>query len=50
MIHAIIEGCVRNKLIVLILTLAVIAGGVTAMLAIPLDAIPDLSDVQGEGF
>ncbi|UCF66102.1 MAG: efflux RND transporter permease subunit, partial [Acidobacteriota bacterium] len=46
MIERIIEGCVHNKLMVIIVTLAVVVGGVVAMLSIPLDAIPDLSDVQ----
>jgi len=46
MIERIIEGCVRNKVLVIILTLATVAAGVLAMLNIPLDAIPDLSDVQ----
>jgi Cu(I)/Ag(I) efflux system membrane protein CusA/SilA len=46
MIHAIIEGCVRNKLIVVVLTVAAIVGGVAALVDIPLDAIPDLSDAQ----
>ncbi|MFQ5702151.1 MAG: efflux RND transporter permease subunit [Acidobacteriota bacterium] len=46
MIERIIEGCVRNKVLVIIITAAVVAGGVMAMVSIPLDAIPDLSDVQ----
>ncbi|MGD8376826.1 MAG: efflux RND transporter permease subunit, partial [Acidobacteriota bacterium] len=46
MIEKIIAASVRNKLMVLILMGAVVAGGVWAMLHIPLDAIPDLSDVQ----
>ena len=46
MIERIIEGCIRNKMMVIILTLAVVAGGVYAVLNIPLDALPDLSDVQ----
>ena len=46
MIHAIIEGCVRNKFLVVLLTTAVIVGGLLALVNIPLDAIPDLSDVQ----
>jgi Cu(I)/Ag(I) efflux system membrane protein CusA/SilA len=46
MIHAIIEGCVRNRFLVLLLTAAAIVGGVLAVANIPLDAIPDLSDVQ----
>jgi Cu(I)/Ag(I) efflux system membrane protein CusA/SilA len=46
MIKALIEYSIRNKFLVLILTLFVIAGGILAMFKIPLDAIPDLSDVQ----
>jgi Cu(I)/Ag(I) efflux system membrane protein CusA/SilA len=46
MIERIIEACVHNKVLVLILTGAVVVGGILAMLNIPLDAIPDLSDVQ----
>jgi Cu(I)/Ag(I) efflux system membrane protein CusA/SilA len=46
MIERIIEGCVRNKLMVIIVTAAVVTGGVFATMNIPLDAIPDLSDVQ----
>ncbi len=46
MIEAIIESCVRNKFLVVVLTAAVVAAGIFAMMNIPLDAIPDLSDVQ----
>jgi len=46
MIEKIIEWSVKNKFMVILATLFVIAGGVTAMLNTPLDAIPDLSDVQ----
>ena len=46
MIEKIIAGSVRNKMLVIIMTAAVVAGGVWATLNIPLDAIPDLSDVQ----
>jgi Cu(I)/Ag(I) efflux system membrane protein CusA/SilA len=46
MIGAIIEGCVRNKFLVILVTSAVIVAGLFAMLNIPLDAIPDLSDAQ----
>jgi Cu(I)/Ag(I) efflux system membrane protein CusA/SilA len=46
MIERIIAGSVRNKMLVIIMTGAVMVGGVWAMLSIPLDAIPDLSDVQ----
>jgi Cu(I)/Ag(I) efflux system membrane protein CusA/SilA len=46
MIHKIIEICVRNKFLVILLTAVVIVAGVLALANIPLDAIPDLSDVQ----
>ncbi len=46
MIEKIIEVCVRNKFFVILITGAVIVGGTIAMLNIPMDAIPDLSDVQ----
>ena len=46
MIEKIIAASVRNKMLVIIMTGAVVAGGVWATLNIPLDAIPDLSDVQ----
>jgi Cu(I)/Ag(I) efflux system membrane protein CusA/SilA len=46
MIERIIEACVRNKFFVILITAAVIVGGTIAMRNIPLDAIPDLSDVQ----
>ena len=46
MIGKIIEWSLRNRALVLLATAAVIAGGIWAMRTIPLDAIPDLSDVQ----
>ena len=46
MIEKIIEWSVKNKFMVILATLFVIAGGIMAMLKTPLDAIPDLSDVQ----
>jgi len=46
MIERTIELCVRNKFLVLLITAALVTGGVFAMRNIPLDAIPDLSDVQ----
>ena len=46
MIERIIEASVNNKFLVILATLFVIAGGLYAMARIPLDAIPDLSDVQ----
>lgn len=46
MIEKIIEWSITNKFMVVLTTLFVIAGGVLALRNIPLDAIPDLSDVQ----
>ncbi|HSW31009.1 MAG TPA: CusA/CzcA family heavy metal efflux RND transporter [Longimicrobiales bacterium] len=46
MLKAIIDASVRNRVLVLVLSLFVVWGGVLAMRSIPLEAIPDLSDVQ----
>ena len=46
MIEKIIELSIKNKFLVILGTLFIILGGLYAMLKIPLDAIPDLSDVQ----
>jgi len=46
MLERIIDFSLKNKFIVLATTLALILGGAYAVKHIPLDAIPDLSDVQ----
>ncbi|GAB6061952.1 efflux RND transporter permease subunit [Deferrisoma palaeochoriense] len=46
MIEKIIEWSINNKFMVILATVFVILGGVLAMTNTPLDAIPDLSDVQ----
>ena len=46
MLKRIIDWSVGNKLIVLIFTMVVVAGGVFAIQRTPLEALPDLSDVQ----
>jgi len=46
MISQIIAWSLRNRGLVLLGTAAVLGGGIWAMLNTPLDAIPDLSDVQ----
>jgi len=46
MIAAIIRWSIQNRLLVLLLTLFLTAGGIYALRNTPLDAIPDLSDVQ----
>jgi len=46
MIERIIEYSIKNKFLVILMTLFVVAAGIHAMVKTPLDAIPDLSDVQ----
>lgn len=46
MLKKIIELSVNNKLLIILFTLFTVAWGVLAIYRIPLDAIPDLSDVQ----
>jgi Cu(I)/Ag(I) efflux system membrane protein CusA/SilA len=46
MINKVIEWSLRNRLLVLLASGGIIAGGVWAMRTTPLDALPDLSDVQ----
>jgi Cu(I)/Ag(I) efflux system membrane protein CusA/SilA len=46
MLKRVIEWSVSNRLLVMLFTLAAIAGGVWAIRATPLEALPDLSDVQ----
>ncbi|MCB0261555.1 MAG: efflux RND transporter permease subunit [Calditrichaeota bacterium] len=46
MLEKIIEASVNNRLLVIIFTLMICLGGVYALLNTPIDAIPDLSDVQ----
>src|SRR3989338_1796704 len=46
MLKRVMEWSVNNRLIVLLATAAAIAGGVWAVKNTPLEALPDLSDVQ----
>jgi copper/silver efflux system protein len=46
MIAGLIRWSIRNRFLVLVVTLMVSAWGVWSMMKIPLDALPDLSDVQ----
>ncbi len=46
MLEKIIEGSIRNKFMVILAVLFLIGWGMYSMLSIPIDAIPDLSDVQ----
>jgi len=46
MLARIIEWSAKERLLVLLATLFIVAGGIYAVLRTPLDALPDLSDVQ----
>ena len=46
MIEKIIQWSINNKFMVVLITIFVVLGGTLAMTETPLDAIPDLSDVQ----
>ncbi|MBA3016136.1 MAG: CusA/CzcA family heavy metal efflux RND transporter [Proteobacteria bacterium] len=46
MLEKIIAASIRNKFMVVLITVFVIIGGIYALKNTPLDAIPDLSDVQ----
>ena len=46
MINWVIAWSLDNRFLVLLATAAIIGGGIWAMMTTPLDAIPDLSDVQ----
>jgi len=46
MLARIIEWSGRNRFLVLLATLFVVVGGIVAVLRTPIDALPDLSDVQ----
>lgn len=45
-IERLIDGSIKHRLLVILVTLVVIVMGVFALISIPIDAIPDLSDVQ----
>src|SRR5438067_13909754 len=45
-IERVISASARNKFLICIFTLFAVAGGIYALRQTPLDAIPDLSDVQ----
>ena len=46
MLQKVIEASVNNRFLVIIFTVLIVLAGVYAMLRTPVDAIPDLSDVQ----
>ncbi len=46
MLERIIAGSLRNVFLVLLMTVFIVGSGIYALLKMPLDALPDLSDVQ----
>ena len=46
MLSKIIDWSARNRVLVLLATLFITLGGIYAVVKTPLDALPDLSDVQ----
>src|SRR5512132_690015 len=46
MLARIIDWSARNRVLVLLATLFIVLGGIYALIRTPLDALPDLSDVQ----
>jgi Cu(I)/Ag(I) efflux system membrane protein CusA/SilA len=46
MISRLIDWCVRKRFLVFIATAALVAAGIRCLQNIPLDALPDISDVQ----
>ena len=46
MIERIIDSCAANRFLVFIGTIVLVGWGIWAMRATPLDAVPDISDVQ----
>ncbi len=46
MLEKIIELSIKNKILVIMLTIFAIGGGIYSLFSTPIDAIPDLSDVQ----
>ena len=46
MLNRVMEWSVRNELIIVLVTTAAILGGIWAVSQTPLEALPDLSDVQ----
>ncbi|MBD05029.1 MAG: CusA/CzcA family heavy metal efflux RND transporter [Gemmatimonadetes bacterium] len=46
MLHRIIEVCINNRFLTMLATVFIVGAGLWAVRKTPLDAIPDLSDVQ----
>jgi cobalt-zinc-cadmium resistance protein CzcA len=46
MIERILEWSLKNRVLVIIASLVLVAGGLTAMAQLPIDAVPDVTNVQ----
>jgi cobalt-zinc-cadmium resistance protein CzcA len=46
MIEHVLEWSLRNRFLVIVLALLLVAGGLTAMRQLPIDAVPDVTNVQ----
>src|SRR6185437_8157020 len=46
MLSRVVEACARNRFLVFAAVLSLILGGIWSLKHIPLDALPDISDVQ----
>ena len=46
MINAVIGASISNRFVIIALSIMLALGGIWALLKTPVDAIPDLSDVQ----
>ena len=46
MINQIIEFSLKNRFLVIVLTLILVAGGTYAMFKLPIDAVPDVTNIQ----
>ncbi len=46
MIHGIISFSVRNKLIILLFTIAIVIAGIWSLTRVPIDAVPDITNNQ----
>lgn len=46
MLHSVIDGSLRNRLLVLLVTVVLIGAGLRAFYYLPVDVVPDLTDVQ----
>ncbi len=46
MLGKLIHACIKNRFMVLLMTMLIVAGGLWSVFHITVDAIPDLSDVQ----